>query len=194
MRIFESVKDGVDLRRAAERMGLDVTRSGMACCPFHRERTPSMKLYDDHFYCFGCHAHGDVIDLAARLSGLGKYDAAKALAREYGIVYDNSPITERDRQMLKKKRETAETLRETESRLFRALAEYRNLLRERSEALVPVGDEPPCRDFMEAVQMLDPVEYLCGVLATGEPQLRRELTLSLSPRLCELEEYVRSLR
>ena len=47
---------------------------------------------------------------------------------------------------------------------------------------------------MEAVQMLDPVEYLCGVLATGEPQLRRELTLSLSPRLCELEEYVRSLR
>lgn len=55
------------MKEAAEHYGLKIGRSDMVCCPFHNDRTPSMKLNEDYFYCFGCGAHGDVIDLTAQL-------------------------------------------------------------------------------------------------------------------------------
>ena len=76
--IFETVKAVVTPREAAERYGLPVSPGGMARCPFHPDRTPSMKLYANHFYCFGCGAHGDVIDLTGQLLGLDPGGAAAA--------------------------------------------------------------------------------------------------------------------
>ena len=76
MNLFESVKAAVTVRQAAEHYGLEVNRGNMVCCPFHNDRIPSMKLNEDYFYCFGCGAHGDVIDLVARLFNLNSYDAA----------------------------------------------------------------------------------------------------------------------
>lgn len=70
------------MKEAAEHYGLEARRD-MVCCPFHNDRTPSMKLNEDYFYCFGCGAHGDVIDLAARLFNLSSYDAAKKLAADF---------------------------------------------------------------------------------------------------------------
>ena len=64
MNLFETVKAAVHPRMAAERYGLPVRQGIMTCCPFHDDRTPSMKLNEDYFYCFGCGASGDVIDLA----------------------------------------------------------------------------------------------------------------------------------
>ena len=61
--IFEAVKQSVTVREAAQMYGIEVNRSGMACCPFHDDKNPSMKLNEDYFYCFGCGATGDVIDL-----------------------------------------------------------------------------------------------------------------------------------
>jgi len=63
MNIFETVKAAVTVRQAAEHYGLKINRSGMICCPFHDDRHPSLKLNEDYFYCFGCGAKGDVIDL-----------------------------------------------------------------------------------------------------------------------------------
>ena len=48
MTIYETVKAAVTVRLAAEHYGLDVNRNGMTCCPFHKDRHPSMKLYEDH--------------------------------------------------------------------------------------------------------------------------------------------------
>ena len=64
--VFEVVKQSVTVREAAEMYGIAVGRGGMACCPFHDDRHPSMKLNEDYFYCFGCGATGDVIDFTAR--------------------------------------------------------------------------------------------------------------------------------
>ena len=71
MNVFEAVKQSVTTRQAAEHYGIHVGRNGMACCPFHNDKTPSMKL-DRRYHCFGCGADGDVIDFAAALYGLGK--------------------------------------------------------------------------------------------------------------------------
>ena len=62
MRIFEIVKENVNLREAAELYGIDVNRYGKALCPFHNDRHPSLYVADDHYYCFACGEHGDVID------------------------------------------------------------------------------------------------------------------------------------
>ena len=79
MNLFEAVKDSVTTRQAAESYGLQVKHGGMCRCPFHNDKTPSMKV-DKRFHCFGCQADGDVIDFTARLFGLTPKDAAEKLA------------------------------------------------------------------------------------------------------------------
>ena len=59
MNVFEAVKQSVTTRQAAEHYGIRVNRNGMACCPFHNDKTPSMKL-DKRFHCFGCGADGGI--------------------------------------------------------------------------------------------------------------------------------------
>ncbi len=79
---FDAIRASHDLRDFV--VGdLHLTRTGMACCPFHgdgQERTPSLKVYDDHFHCYGCGAHGDVIDWVATRDGLTRVGAARWLA------------------------------------------------------------------------------------------------------------------
>ncbi|MDY6307076.1 MAG: CHC2 zinc finger domain-containing protein, partial [Oribacterium sp.] len=93
MDLFTQIKMAVSVKEAADYYGLEVSRGSMICfcCPFHNDRTPSMKLNEDYFYCFGCGAHGDVIDLVARLFNLSSYDAAKKLAYDFGIDPDKPP-------------------------------------------------------------------------------------------------------
>ena len=88
MNIFESVKAAVTTRRVAEHYGIEVNHHGMARCPFHDDRTPSMKL-DTRYHCFGCGADGDVIDFTAKLFRRGSYDAAEKLAADFGIGVDH---------------------------------------------------------------------------------------------------------
>ena len=83
---IKTIKAAVTPTDAARQYGLAVSDHGMACCPYHDDRHPSMKLYDDHFYCFACGAHGDVIDLMAKLLGLNFTEAVHRLAVDFGIA------------------------------------------------------------------------------------------------------------
>ena len=65
MTIYETIKAAISIKQAAEHYGLKVSHNGMTCCPFHHDRHPSLKLNKDYFFCFGCGAKGDVIDLRA---------------------------------------------------------------------------------------------------------------------------------
>jgi putative DNA primase/helicase len=59
------------------------------CCPFHRETTPSFKVYPRHYHCYGCGAHGDAIAFVRNIEGLSLAEAVARLAAEAGI--DASP-------------------------------------------------------------------------------------------------------
>ena len=87
MNLFEAVKDAVPTIAAAEHYGIEVKRNGMACCPFHDDRTPSMKV-DKRFHCFGCQEDGDVIDFVGKLFGLSPKRAAEKLAEDFGVRYE----------------------------------------------------------------------------------------------------------
>ncbi len=68
----------------------------MACCPFHNDKTPSLKL-DRRYHCFGCGADGDVIDFAAALYGLGKKEAAYSWRRTSGLPMRTGSRRERQK-------------------------------------------------------------------------------------------------
>ena len=67
MSIYTQIKQAVSVVETAKHYGLAVNRNGMARCPFHPDNTPSLKLNEDFFYCFGCQESGDVIDFTANL-------------------------------------------------------------------------------------------------------------------------------
>ena len=79
MNIFQEVKERVTARQVAERYGLKVRRNGMACCPFHNDKHPSMKI-DQNYYCFACGAKGDAVNYVAVLFGLSQLEAVKTCA------------------------------------------------------------------------------------------------------------------
>ena len=84
MGLFDTVKEAVTTRQAAEHYGLKVDRSGKTCCIFHDDRHPSMKV-DERFHCFSCGADGDVIDFTARLFDMSLPEAARKLAADFGL-------------------------------------------------------------------------------------------------------------
>ena len=92
MTLFELVKQVVRVPEAAAYYGLQVSRNGMACCPFHDDRHPSMKLNERCFYCFGCGATGDVIDLVAKLFGLSLTPEAVELLHLEHAKHPISPL------------------------------------------------------------------------------------------------------
>jgi DNA primase len=65
-----------------------LTRSGRdwkGCCPFHGEKSPSFYVYQDHYHCFGCGAHGDAIGFVMQTQNAGFMEAVESLAAEAGL-------------------------------------------------------------------------------------------------------------
>ena len=60
-------------------------RNWTGCCPFHNEKTPSFYVYDDHFHCFGCGAHGDAVTFVMQAQGAAFIEAVGMLAAEAGL-------------------------------------------------------------------------------------------------------------
>ena len=102
MTIFEAVKTTLTPRMAAEHFGLSVSRNGMVCCPFHDDRHPSMKLYEDHYHCFGCQANGDVIAFTSKLFSITPLEAAQKLDELEALLGKYIPGAEALRTKLRK--------------------------------------------------------------------------------------------
>ena len=127
MNVFEAVKQSVTTRQAAEHYGIHVGQNGMACCPFHNDKTPSMKL-DRRYHCFGCGADGDVIDFTAALYGLGKKEAAVQLAQDFGLSYEDWKPPGKAKKPKPRQKSPEEQFQEAKNRCFRILADYFHLL------------------------------------------------------------------
>ena len=155
--VFEVVKQSVTVREAAELYGIAVGRSGMACCPFHDDRHPSMKV-DARFHCFGCGADGDVIDFTARLYDLSPKEAAEKLAQDFGLSYDNKAPP---RRSYVRQKSEAQVRQEKREHGWRVLTDYYHLLRKWEADYSPkTPDEDPHPRFLEAIQKKDYMGYL----------------------------------
>lgn len=196
MSIFETVKNSVNLREAAQLYGIEVNRYGIALCPFHNDRHPSLYIADDHYYCFACGEHGDVIDFVSRLFQLSLYEAALKLIADFHLDPDKPPTAAA--LQAKKTRTEAQKFREQERLCFFVLSEYRDRLQEWKKTYAPCAPNEPIHDrFAEACHKLDYVEYLLDVLSFGDSHERREIVSdwmtgnkihALEKRLKEIKE------
>lgn len=176
MNLYEAVKGTVQPRMAAEHYGLKVNHSGMACCPFHDDRNPSLKLNEDYYYCFGCQAHGDVIDFTARLLGVSNYEAAKRLALDFGI---NAGIESQPVKRLVKPKPSRED-RQTYKICFNLLTDYLHLLERWKVQYAPQRpDDEPDERFVEACRMLCGVEHVVNALIESKTAAQTKIAKSL---------------
>ena len=187
--VFEAVKQSITVREAAQMYGIEVNRSGMACCPFHDDKNPSMKLNEEYFYCFGCGATGDVIDFTARLYNLSPKEAAEKLAQDFGLAYDSQAPPRR--RYVRRKSE-AQKFKEDRDHAFRVLADYFHLLRKWETDYTPkTPEENPHPRFMEAIQKKDYVGYLLDFFLEDTPDEQRLWIAEHQSEIANLERRVK---
>ena len=195
MNVFGTVKTSINTKEAAARYGVEVNRHGKALCPFHNDRHPSLFVDDDHYHCYACGEHGDVIDFTAKLFGLKLYEAAQKLAYDFGITQDKPP----DKAMQEKqnRKNEAQRLRENEKLCFSALMEYYKLLQEWMILYAPKTPEETSHDrFIQACRHLSYVEYLVDLLIMGDSYERTGVIdmLMTDDKLKKLQTYLEKVK
>ena len=156
MGLFTQIKMAVSVKEAAEYYGLGVNRGNMVCCPFHNDRTPSMKLNEDY--------------LVAKLFNLSNYDAAKKLAYDFWIDPDKPPAAA---ALRKTKYPLAKAFQNETLHCQRILCDYLHLLEHWKMQYAPKTPEDTLDDrFVEACQMLDYIEDLTDILTFAELDVR----------------------
>mgnify|MGYP002270759718 CR=1 FL=1 len=161
-------------QEAAELYGIDVNRYGKALCPFHNDRHPSLYVADDHYYCFACGEHGDVIDFVGRLFQLSPYNAARKLMADFHLSPDKPPSAAA--LHAKRIRTEAQQLMENERLCFSVLSDYARVLRDWKMRYTPQSPDVPVHAwFVEACHKLDQAEYYLDILCAGDSFERAEV-------------------
>ena len=181
MTIFDDIKELVDVPTAARTYGVEVHRGNMALCPFHRERHPSCKLYADHYYCFGCQAHGDVIKLVQELFGLRAIEAVKQINSDFalGLDLDKPPdmekVNRRRRKIAERKAEKARV-----EHMYDVLLRYFTLLDKYKMCYAPkTPDEETDRRFVYALQNIGYAEYMLEAFNRFDKEQQAEVKLEV---------------
>lgn len=186
MNVFEAVKQTVTTRQAAEMYGIPVNRHGMAICPFHNDKNPSMKL-DMRFHCFACQADGDAVDFVSRLFGLPSKEAAVKIANDFGIGYDSG----RKPSVRAKIREPTpeQKYQQEENRCYKVLSDYFHHLRTWKQQYAPQHPEDEWHPlFVEALQRESHIEYLLDVLLYGTAEEKKALVAEQRKEVMRLEQ------
>ena len=188
--VFEVVKQSVSAREAAERYGIEVRRNGMACCPFHNDKNPSMKL-DRRFHCFGCGADGDAIDFTSRLYNLSLKEAAEKLAHDFSLIYDGQAPP---RKNYVRQKSEAQKFKEDQQHCFRVLADYFHLLKKWETDYSPqTPEEEPHPCFIEAIQKKTYVEYLLDFLLYDSAEEQKAWIAENTAKITHLERRMKKM-
>ena len=188
MNVFEAVKQNVTTRQAAEMYGIRANRKGMAVCPFHNDRNPSMKL-DKRFHCFGCQADGDAVDFVSLLFGLPCKEAAMKLADDFGICYDSRQkpsVRARIREPTPEQKYQKE-----EDKCYKVLTDYLHLLQSWETQYAPKQPDDMWHPlFVEALQRKSYIEYLLDILMYGTSDEKKALVDEQKKEVIKLEQKI----
>lgn len=170
--IFEEVKRRVSMREVVSFYGFTPNRSNMIYCPFHDEKTPSMRIYDTHFHCFGCGVHGDSIKFVQLLYKLpAPIDSAKKINSDFGLGIQ----TERQTTAPPKPQEREPTQSEIYSYFVSwintawiKINSYYKLLHRWNEMYKPTAEQPLPWQYAVVCEDLSIIRYICELFLSSE--------------------------
>lgn len=170
--ITQEIKERVTMRDVLERYGYTADRKGFICCPFHNEKTPSMRIYEKDYHCFGCQEHGDVISFVQKYFDLSFPDALAKIDADFSLGLLGRRMSRREQLALAKERyrkaEEAKQKRNEEEELRQAWldaeGEYARLFRQFQQYRPKAGDRELHPLFAEALNKIEFVKYqiLCA--------------------------------
>ena len=150
------IRSAVSCIQAAARYGYPPDRSGFLCCPFHGEKTPSLKVYPGNrgWHCFGCGEGGDVIDFVMQLFGLDFAGAVDRLNTDFGLCLERRTRSRREISEAERERRK----REQEKAAFRA--EYEDKQQEFIRLRQMSRPEPDSPEMGLYARLLGRLDYL----------------------------------
>ena len=166
----DDIKNRINMIDICKTYGFNIQRGNFICCPFHNEKTPSLKLYDGNrgFYCFGCGEHGSVIDFVMRYFNLDFPKAISKLNDDFrlglpiGKKIDRRTQLEMNKSAFERKRkiESEKKRREKiENDYWTAFDEWKRLDDNRRNYAPKTPTEPLHPLFVEALKNIDGAEY-----------------------------------
>ena len=194
MGVFDEVKERVTARAVMERAGIVFNRGNMCKCPFHQDKTASMKVKpaDKKYFCFGCGEKGDAIDFVAKYYNLSPKDAAMQIADEFGIAYDSSVRS--PPKPVRREKSPMQILEEAKTKIYRVLSDYFHLLKEWERDFKPKSMDEIDARYEEAVNNLTKVEYQLDTLLWGTEEEKEMLLRDLGKEVAEIERRVNEHR
>ena len=167
MSVFADVKIQLDLTDVAQYYGIELNRGSFTNCLYHDDETPSMKIYEDHFHCYGCGKHGDMITLIGRLFSISPFQAAQKIAQDFNITPGKNYAG------INKIKPAIYTYKEQETMIFNILNKYCWFLEECREKYKPNN---PCDElhplFVESLLNYEQYNYYRDIFITGSKEDR----------------------
>lgn len=202
MSIFTEVKKYLTARQVAENYGLQVKRNGLACCPFHNDKHPSMKI-DRNYHCFACGVGGDVIDYVARLYGLSQYEAAEKLIEDFRLpveIIGKSELTDNERKRIQREIAEKEKLMKIKERFRRWCNTTIEILKESLSEIKQVSvfliNKPPniifSDDYANLLHAEPIISYWLDILCMGTEKEKQELFMNGRKEVNKVAESIRA--
>ena len=172
----EEIKQHYSMRDIVEKYGFKVNRAGFISCPFHTgDRSPSMKIYKDSYYCFGCGTSGDIFSFVMKIDNMTFKEAFFMLGGAYQAELDTIRFY-RQRQKIKREQEQQE--KQENEREFRQwwcdrLTQVCNVLRLCDNAknlYKPFSDE-----WVYLYELKQKNEYKYQILCHGSKEEQEEM-------------------
>ena len=200
--IFSEVKEYVTARQAAESYGLQVRKNGLACCPFHNDRHPSMKI-DKNYHCFACGAGGDVIDYVSRMYGLSQYEAACKLIEDFRLsvtVKNHTELSRREKERIKIEKAEQERIVQIKERFKRwcicTIELLKDALTQIQEVSIFLIGKPPdvifCEEYAQMLHAEPNINYWLDILCMGSMEEKQELFIKGRREVDKISERVRT--
>ena len=189
-------------RQAAESYGLQVRKNGTACCPFHNDKHPSMKI-DRNYHCFACGSGGDVIDFVSRRYDLSQYEAVCKLIEDFRLPIDiknTTALGRQEQELIKKEKAEQERVLRIKERFKRWCHYTIELLKDSLTQIQEIGifliGKPPdvifCEEYAQMLHAEPLVNYWLDILCMGRLEEKQELFINSRREVDKIAERVRT--
>lgn len=200
MSIFSEVKEHLTARQAAEHYGLHVKRNGVACCPFHDDKHPSMRI-DKNYHCFACGVGGDAVDYVSRMFGLSQYDAALKLIEDFDLPIDakrNTELSAREKLRIYKEKAERERILNIQKRFEKWCSQTIDVLKDCIAEIDNINQfligKPPDmifpEDYARMLHVESLINYWLDILCMGDVEEKQELFLKDRKKVEEVAGHI----